>query len=85
MPCRPGVCDYILDVPGGWYDAGDHGKYVVNGGISAAQLMASSSVRRTRPPPRPPAASTSPRAATRCPTSSTRPAGSRSSWSTSQP
>ncbi|MBC9032601.1 glycoside hydrolase family 9 protein [Sphingomonas sp. JC676] len=27
-------CDYALDVTGGWYDAGDHGKYVVNGGIS---------------------------------------------------
>lgn len=26
---------YSLDVTGGWYDAGDHGKYVVNGGISA--------------------------------------------------
>jgi endoglucanase len=26
-------------VTGGWYDAGDHGKYVVNGGIAAAQLM----------------------------------------------
>lgn len=25
---------YTLDVSGGWYDAGDHGKYVVNGGIS---------------------------------------------------
>ena len=23
-----------LDVTGGWYDAGDHGKYVVNGGLS---------------------------------------------------
>ena len=33
-------CDYQLDVTGGWYDAGDHGKYVVNGGISAAQVMA---------------------------------------------
>ena len=32
-------CDYTLDVSGGWYDAGDHGKYVVNGGISVAQLM----------------------------------------------
>lgn len=30
---------YSLDVVGGWYDAGDHGKYVVNGGISVAQLM----------------------------------------------
>lgn len=28
-----------LDVSGGWYDAGDHGKYVVNGGISAWTLM----------------------------------------------
>lgn len=25
---------YTLDVSGGWYDAGDHGKYVVNGGLS---------------------------------------------------
>lgn len=39
VPCQPGVCDYTLDVRGGWYDAGDHGKYVVNGGISVAQLM----------------------------------------------
>ncbi|MBO6716781.1 MAG: glycoside hydrolase family 9 protein [Rhizobiaceae bacterium] len=36
---EPWTCDYILDVTGGWYDAGDHGKYVVNGGISVAQLM----------------------------------------------
>ncbi|MGP3982421.1 glycoside hydrolase family 9 protein [Streptomyces sp. KR80] len=34
VPCQAGVCDYSLDVRGGWYDAGDHGKYVVNGGIS---------------------------------------------------
>ncbi|MDG9704667.1 glycoside hydrolase family 9 protein [Streptomyces sp. DH37] len=40
VPCQPGVCDYTLDVSGGWYDAGDHGKYVVNGGISVAQVMA---------------------------------------------
>ncbi|MGW0058537.1 glycoside hydrolase family 9 protein [Streptosporangium sandarakinum] len=39
VPCQPGVCDYSLDVSGGWYDAGDHGKYVVNGGISVHQLM----------------------------------------------
>jgi len=39
VPCQAGVCDYRLDVRGGWYDAGDHGKYVVNGGISAWQLM----------------------------------------------
>ncbi|PFG34429.1 glycoside hydrolase family 9 protein [Sanguibacter antarcticus] len=33
------TCDYTLDVSGGWYDAGDHGKYVVNGGIAVAQLL----------------------------------------------
>jgi len=32
-------CSYRLDVRGGWYDAGDFGKYVVNGGIAVAQLM----------------------------------------------
>lgn len=26
--------NYNVDITGGWYDAGDHGKYVVNGGIS---------------------------------------------------
>ena len=31
--------DRPLDVSGGWYDAGDHGKYVVNGGLSAALLL----------------------------------------------
>ncbi|SCL33150.1 Carbohydrate binding domain-containing protein [Micromonospora nigra] len=39
VPCQPGVCDYSLDVRGGWYDAGDHGKYVVNGGIATYQLL----------------------------------------------
>ncbi|WIM99187.1 glycoside hydrolase family 9 protein [Actinoplanes oblitus] len=39
VPCQPGVCDYRLDVRGGWYDAGDHGKYVVNGGISVWGLL----------------------------------------------
>ncbi|MGN0591804.1 MAG: glycoside hydrolase family 9 protein [Ruminococcus sp.] len=28
-----------LDVTGGWYDAGDHGKYVVNGGVSIWTLL----------------------------------------------
>ncbi|MDF3071557.1 MAG: yhjM, partial [Polyangiaceae bacterium] len=32
-------CDYSLDGSGGWYDAGDHGKYVVNGGISVWTLL----------------------------------------------
>ena len=30
---------YTRDVAGGWYDAGDHGKYVVNSGISVWQLL----------------------------------------------
>ena len=30
---------YARDVVGGWYDAGDHGKYVVNGGIAVQQLL----------------------------------------------
>jgi len=29
----------LPDLTGGWYDAGDHGKYVVNGGISLWQLQ----------------------------------------------
>ncbi|MDD6268713.1 MAG: glycoside hydrolase family 9 protein [Oscillospiraceae bacterium] len=28
-----------VDVSGGWYDAGDHGKYVVNGGVSIWTLL----------------------------------------------
>lgn len=32
-------CDYSLNVGGGWYDAGDHGKYVVNGGIALWTLL----------------------------------------------
>ncbi|WP_163134102.1 glycoside hydrolase family 9 protein [Agarivorans sp. Alg241-V36] len=32
-------CDFDMDLTGGWYDAGDHGKYVVNGGISTWTLM----------------------------------------------
>ena len=40
VPCSPEAhCDYSLDVSGGWYDAGDHGKYVVNGGIAVWTLM----------------------------------------------
>ncbi|WP_192582909.1 glycoside hydrolase family 9 protein [Streptomyces albicerus] len=39
VPCQAGVCDYTQDVRGGWYDAGDHGKYVVNGGISTWLLV----------------------------------------------
>ena len=32
-------CPYTLEVSGGWYDAGDHGKYVVNAGISLWTLL----------------------------------------------
>ncbi|MEM9839720.1 MAG: glycoside hydrolase family 9 protein [Pseudomonadota bacterium] len=32
-------CDHTLDVTGGWYDAGDFGKYVVNGGIAVWSLQ----------------------------------------------
>ncbi len=40
VPCAPSSgCSYSLDVAGGWYDAGDHGKYVVNGGISVWTLL----------------------------------------------
>ncbi|HEY0448856.1 glycoside hydrolase family 9 protein [Actinophytocola sp.] len=49
VPCQPGGCDYRLDVRGGWYDAGDHGKYVVNGGIATYQLLATFERTRTAP------------------------------------
>jgi endoglucanase len=40
VPCAPGSgCTYSRDVSGGWYDAGDHGKYVVNAGISVWTLL----------------------------------------------
>ena len=40
VPCaREAGCNYSLDVSGGWYDAGDHGKYVVNSGISVWTLQ----------------------------------------------
>ncbi len=32
-------CNYTLTVTKGWYDAGDHGKYVVNGGIAVWTLL----------------------------------------------
>ena len=34
--CAP---SFVQNVTGGWYDAGDHGKYVVNGAIAVAQLL----------------------------------------------
>lgn len=46
VPCLPHTCRYRLNVKGGWYDAGDQGKYVVNGGLAVHQLM--SEFERTR-------------------------------------
>lgn len=42
MATAPGTWypdSYKLDVTGGWYDAGDHGKYVVNAGVSTWTLL----------------------------------------------
>ena len=40
VPCASDAgCSYSLNVAGGWYDAGDHGKYVVNGGISVWTML----------------------------------------------
>ncbi|UDF04698.1 glycoside hydrolase family 9 protein [Asticcacaulis sp. AND118] len=43
-----GGCPYTLDVSKGWYDAGDQGKYVVNGGISVWTLMNAYEVAREK-------------------------------------
>ena len=34
------------DAHGGWYDAGDYGKYIVNGGVSVATLMLACELRK---------------------------------------
>ena len=41
-------CNYSLDVTGGWYDAGDFGKYAVNGGISVWMLQNAAERLKTR-------------------------------------
>lgn len=41
-------CNSSRDVTGGWYDAGDHGKYVVNGGISLWTLLNLYEVQKAR-------------------------------------
>ncbi len=49
VPCIAGSgCDYQLDVRGGWYDAGDYGKYVVNGGLAAWLLLSAYEVAASR-------------------------------------
>ena len=40
VPCASSAgCSYKLNASGGWYDAGDHGKYVVNAGITVWTLL----------------------------------------------
>ncbi len=40
VACAPEApCPYRLDVSGGWYDAGDHGKYVVDSGFAVWMLQ----------------------------------------------
>jgi endoglucanase len=40
VTCAPeSPCPYHLDVSGGWYDAGDHGKYLVSSAISVWMLQ----------------------------------------------
>lgn len=39
ITCYDGSCSYSLDTRYGWYDAGDYGKYVVNGGIALWTLL----------------------------------------------
>jgi len=40
VACAPEApCAYRLDVSGGWYDAGDHGKYVVDSGFAVWMLQ----------------------------------------------
>ena len=34
-----GITGGTLDSPGGWYDAGDYGKYIVNAAISVSQML----------------------------------------------
>jgi endoglucanase len=50
VPCQSGVGGYRLDVSGGWYDAGDLGKYVVNGGITTYQLLSQYERAKNRTP-----------------------------------
>ena len=36
----------VWNAHGGWYDAGDYGKYIVNGGVSVATLMVACELRK---------------------------------------
>ena len=39
------------DAHGGWYDAGDYGKYIVNGGVSVATLLLAAEISGSSPLP----------------------------------
>ena len=39
--------DGFWNAHGGWYDAGDYGKYIVNGGVSVATLMLACELRKS--------------------------------------
>ena len=41
----------LFDVSGGWYDAGDHGKYVTSGALPVWQLLATVELVRRHPAP----------------------------------
>ena len=41
-------CPGRFDVSGGWYDAGDHGKYVTSGALAVWQLLATLELLRRR-------------------------------------
>ena len=43
-----------FDVSGGWYDAGDHGKYLTSGALPAWQLLATVDLLRAHPAKAPP-------------------------------
>jgi endoglucanase len=42
LPFHPstGKTSGTLDTPGGWYDAGDYGKYIINAGVSVGIMLA---------------------------------------------
>jgi endoglucanase len=50
--CYPGWrCAGTFDVSGGWYDAGDFGKYVTSGAIAAWQLLSTLDLLAAHDPP----------------------------------
>ena len=48
--CTQGGDDGTFDVSGGWYDAGDYGKYVTSGAIAVWQLLSTLDLLRMADP-----------------------------------